>query len=635
MRKLLSLLTISVLSASSVATVISCSSSPTKTKGLTIASKIINKTIYISKNVGNDTSNIYTAQAILKLLKSINSSNTSDNTKNLTMSDLSDSALADATLSTNKTKVNLTIFKTSKNSVIVPLEIALNPENKTPNHFYAPYFDIGQLYKYKNDFATLYNNNGIKALTIAFLQHSPSKDKPTADDPIGLSWAGVSIDKNDPNAAIIANAIQKYNAVGGKSIISFGGSAGITPWASKTVSGGAGASVDDIVKSFEFVIKTYNPYGLDFDIEGSQLSDIDGNKNLIQAMNKIKENHPKLYVGYTIAVDPLSDIKTALNPNFLTSWNYLLKNSNFAPVINGMAMDYGSEYDGDMFDPIPMTTKILGRQMVQDANASWNIHNLADAYTHLGMTPMIGNNDTAGQVFTKNDMMKTSHYASVNGFALLSNWSLTRDNGGRASNYNSDGLFQSKYEFSNIAEKTFGNSSDISVPVSGNLIVAKFGLSQNSIAVSWTGAENVNSYIIKIDGKNVGTASGSSSGYAYYNTKLTKGNHNVEVVALGGLGSFLISNQFTVNTANSQLTRPLINFDISQIYHGGELVYYHGAVVLVSWYKNAGSDLNPGQFQKWGPLSDFTNSLSQVAINDFTNGTLPNWYFANDPTPHT
>ena len=41
--------------------------------------------------------------------------------------------------------------------------------------------------------------------------------------------------------------------------------------------------------------------------------------------------------------------------------------------------------------------------------------------------------------------------------------------------------------------------------------------------------------------------------------------------------------------------------------------------------------MQPYQFQAMGKLSDYHNSLSATAIADFTNNTMPNWYFVNNP----
>jgi hypothetical protein len=54
----------------------------------------------------------------------------------------------------------------------------------------------------------------------------------------------------------------------------------------------------------------------------------------------------------------------------------------------------------------------------------------AAAYGMLGNTPMIGQNDTSGEIFTLADAATVESYAAQQGIALLSFWAEGRDNGG-------------------------------------------------------------------------------------------------------------------------------------------------------------------------------------------------------------
>ena len=52
------------------------------------------------------------------------------------------------------------------------------------------------------------------------------------------------------------------------------------------------------------------------------------------------------------------------------------------------------------------------------------------AYAMLGDTPMIGQDDTSGEIFTLADAATVESYAAQQGIALLSFWAEGRDNGG-------------------------------------------------------------------------------------------------------------------------------------------------------------------------------------------------------------
>ena len=138
----------------------------------------------MNNNLGGSTNNPYTAQSILGLLKSINSDNTQDNSKNLTTKETKSINLANANLTNELQTVNATIHGANKTTAVVPLQIGINPKTPANNH-YAPFFDMGQLYHYNLN--NLLSNYSINTITAAFLQHIAGKDVPTADDPVGLS----------------------------------------------------------------------------------------------------------------------------------------------------------------------------------------------------------------------------------------------------------------------------------------------------------------------------------------------------------------------------------------------------------------------------------------------------------------
>ena len=124
---------------------------------------------------------------------------------------------------------------------------------------------------------------------------------------------------------------------------------------------------------------------------------------------------------------------------------------------------------------------------------------------------------------------------------------------------------------------------------------------------------------------------GQATGYAYYDPKLAQKPHQVKVVAVGAQGSSITSNTFTVDPSKSKLTQPLIEYDPTATYPKPTYVYYQGQVGLIKYWKGPGP-MQPYQFQAMGKLSDYTNSLSPTAIADFTNNTMPGWYFTNNPT---
>ena len=199
MKKILSSFAIFTLIASTgTGSVIACSSSkhhktpqtvpytnivkPGSETASKIAQKIINKTIYLNSVLGTKTSNPYTAQSILGVLKSINSDNMLDNSQNLTKAEVQTISLASVSLTEKLQTVKATIYGAHNTTAVVNLQIAINPQAPNNSH-YAPYFDMGQLYKYNLN--TILSNYQVNTVTAAFLQHVAGKDVATAQDPIG------------------------------------------------------------------------------------------------------------------------------------------------------------------------------------------------------------------------------------------------------------------------------------------------------------------------------------------------------------------------------------------------------------------------------------------------------------------
>lgn len=81
----------------------------------------------------------------------------------------------------------------------------------------------------------------------------------------------------------------------------------------------------------------------------------------------------------------------------------------------------------------------------------------------MGNTPMIGQNDSAGEVFTLADASAVESHAASRGIAMVSFWSVGRDNGGcpgqATASSTCSGINQNTYDFTNAFEKFTGSGS--------------------------------------------------------------------------------------------------------------------------------------------------------------------------------
>ncbi len=267
---------------------------------------------------------------------------------------------------------------------------------------FAPYNDMS-LTPSENIVASA-QNAGLKAITLAFLDGNGN---------CAFGWGGLGgtlPTDNLPNGTSIQTLVHQMQANGVTVIISFGGAGG--PIVSSCRNAGA------LQASLQGVLNRYGVNMLDFDMEASDtLGDGPGLPVLDQALKGLKAANPNLVVSFTLPVLPTGLIGTGtavlnqahrdgLNPN----------------VVNVMAMDYGSSIDN-------------GGQMGLDAtDAGQAVHTQiqqAGLSSSVGIIVMIGQNDTAGEIFRLSDVNTVLMFANANSYVTrLSFWSLGRDNGG-------------------------------------------------------------------------------------------------------------------------------------------------------------------------------------------------------------
>ena len=226
--------------------------------------------------------------------------------------------------------------------------------------------------------------------------------------------------------------IANFQAAGGRVILSFGGASG-------TYLENA-CSDDGMYNLVKSVLDTTGARAIDFDVEGSQLDIGSLNTRRNNVAKRLQAAYPGLYVSFTLPVDP-----TGLESDGLT----VVRSANAAGVnvsmVNVMAMDYGD------------ASTAMGQRAISAATATFNqikpiFAGKTDAqlWAMIGVTPMIGVNDTQSEVFRQADASQLTTFAQQKGLGLLSYWALQRDMPG-GSDYNDFSLVNTKaYEFYKI-----------------------------------------------------------------------------------------------------------------------------------------------------------------------------------------
>jgi chitinase len=258
-----------------------------------------------------------------------------------------------------------------------------------PGRFSAPYVPEWE----NTNLVNLANATGHKFFTLAFIINGSGSCNPT--------WNG--------DGAITGgnqgNYINALRAIGGDVIVSFGGEGG-------TEIGRSCTSVSSLQAAYQRVIDQYKLTWIDLDVENGAESEASSVDRRNKALHNLEAANPNLRVSYTLAVDR-SGLPSA-QQNLLRNAQ---SNGARVDVVNVMAMDYGACYTD------------MGQAAIDSASVTHN--NLASLgiAASVGVTPMIGVNDTTCEVFSVANASQLVDYAQANSYIrLLAYWETGADN---------------------------------------------------------------------------------------------------------------------------------------------------------------------------------------------------------------
>jgi chitinase len=254
----------------------------------------------------------------------------------------------------------------------------------------APYVDLSANSASMLD--TAIAQGGVTGYTAAFIIGSGCT--PIWGDTLG-------IDNSTANARIA-----RAQAAGARAIISFGGAGGAELGQSCT-------NVTSLTQAYQSVINKYRVNYLDFDIEGAAIADTASINRRFQAIRTLLSSNAGLNISLTIPV--LESGPDGNGSNFLRA---AATNGVRVDVVNAMTMDYGHAV-ADM----GAAAKSAAQGTLNAARAA----GLNLTFANIGITPMIGNNDSAGETVTAANARDIVNFARANGVGRLSFWSLGRD----------------------------------------------------------------------------------------------------------------------------------------------------------------------------------------------------------------
>jgi len=215
-------------------------------------------------------------------------------------------------------------------------------------------------------------------------------------------------------------------------------------------------TVDTTAAQYQAVVDKYSLASIDFDIEGAATADAASIDRRSKAIAKVQQqaraNGRPLQVSLTLPV--LQSGLTADGVNIVRSAR---DNGVDVAVVNVMAMDYGAW-------AAPNPAGQMGTYATQAATGTHDqLRSLypsrtdAQLWAMVGVTPMIGQNDVGGEVFTTADARQLTDFARTHHLGRLAMWSANRDSQcaqGVTTNVDNlcSGVLQAPHEFAT----TFG-----------------------------------------------------------------------------------------------------------------------------------------------------------------------------------
>jgi len=270
----------------------------------------------------------------------------------------------------------------------------------------APYVDLG-LWP-TADLTAFASATGVKAVTAAFIV----ADRTSACSP---TWAGYSAYTVGTSGDSLAT-ISAFQAGGGQVIASFGGV--INDELARVCT-----NPTALLAAYTKVVTRYNLTRIDFDLEGTDVSDSTSNKRRAAVVATLQAQraaagHP-LQVSLTLPVMPYGLIASGTR----TVSEFAAAGVKVSTV-NVMAMDYG---DGATAMGTAAISAARATATQLGAIPTYSGFTGAQRLSMVGITPMIGQNDLQGEIFTLSDATTVAQFAKANSLGLLSWWEMTRD----------------------------------------------------------------------------------------------------------------------------------------------------------------------------------------------------------------
>lgn len=274
-----------------------------------------------------------------------------------------------------------------------------------------PYVDVTltPTYDFQNP-----QSNPARDIALAFVVADP-------DEPCTPSWGGAYQLDEAGSQLELDRRIRQLRAAGGDIVVSFGGQ-------SNQELAYACDDQEALTSAYRSVIERYDLESIDLDIENADLADAPSIGRRATAIATLQHeraangNHLTVWLTLPVATSGLTDDGVELV-------RAMIAGGVDVSGVNAMTMNFGdaAHPTTDMLAAAKSALEATARQVGEIYASQGTTLSEQERWARTGATPMIGQNDVDGEVFTLDDAAGLADFAVTKGLGRVSIWSINRD----------------------------------------------------------------------------------------------------------------------------------------------------------------------------------------------------------------
>lgn len=322
----------------------------------------------------------------------------------------------------------------------------IGKSTKTQSPWFASYIDVTATPTYAFDQG---DKDSINDAILSFVVSLIS-------EPCTPSWGSVYTLDEARESIDLDRRIAQLQKQDGNVAISFGGKA------NQELAVGC-TDQEKLLEAYRSVTDRYNVDTIDLDLEGEGLKDSAASNRRATAIAKLQSERREK--GKSLAVWATLPVTTeGLGIDGTNAVARLLGNGVDLAGVNAMTMAFGQSKDeGQTMSAASESalTRTQNQLGVLYKRQGFHLNN-DTLWSKIGATPMIGQNDDVGQIFTLEDAKELNNFAISHKIGRMSMWSGNRDRACGSSytntkivSYSCSGVTQDKYGFAKILSKDF------------------------------------------------------------------------------------------------------------------------------------------------------------------------------------